>query len=688
MYVLRRSDLNPEQYEAATHLDGPLLVLAGAGSGKTRVITHRIAWMVVQQQIDPASIVAVSFTNKAAEEMRQRVAGLIGSKLASRCTLSTFHALGAEILRRDIRHLGYRTPFAILDIADQRAIIKDILKELRLDGSRVDPDMLLGIISKAKMAFVDPTKLPGMRFNPVRAVIGKVYSRYNDALRALNGVDFDDLIGLPVKLFHEHPDVLAKYHRRWIYLMVDEYQDTNHTQFALLEALAARHKNVVVVGDDDQSIYGFRGADSGHILHFEQHFAGARVIALEQNYRSSKIILEAANAVIAKNTKRREKVLWSDGSEGERIRLFECRDEREEAQFVADQMLNLQCERQLSWRDFAILYRANVQSRTFEEALRERGIPYRIVGGTNFFDRKEVRDVLFYLRAALNPSDDLAVRRIVNVPKRGLGPAITTQLDELARREKIAFFEAMQRAVREPGLVDFASERPREKLGELVATLERYFHRFSSGEERASVLARSLIAEVRYLEHLQSGGGQEVNVRRRVDNVVEVVDALASYEARSERASLSRFLERIALEPSSAQKKGEEEEAPDEVVMMTFHSSKGLEFPVVFMVGCEENLLPHEQSLRERGGIEEERRLCYVGITRAKKLLTITLCKQRMRHGEAEDRTPSRFLADIPEHTLERSTDAASVAAASLKEAQAKRDRRHLDALRAAIFKD
>ena len=597
--------------------------------------------------------------------------------------LSTFHALGANILRRDIKHLGFRTPFAILDVADQRAVVKDILREMKLDGARVDPDRLLWLISQAKMAFADPKELPGMRFDPIRRIIGRVYARYNAALKALNAVDFDDLIGLPVRLFQEHPKVLARYHRRWIYLMVDEYQDTNHTQFALLNMLAQAHDNVFVVGDDDQSIYGFRGAQSEHILHFEQHFPGAAVVALEQNYRSSGLILDAANAVIKQNTKRRDKDLWSDFGDGEKIRYFECRDEREEAAFVADRIVESRFEHQLDWRDIAILYRANKQSRPFEEMLRERGIPYRIIGGTKFYDRKEVRDVLFYLRAVNNPHDDLASRRIVNTPRRGIGPVVMSRIDHLAQHAAIPFFDAMVRAVDE---IEFPSERTRQKLADLVEIVQRYHRRVVAGEEKPSKIVRELVAEVKYIEFIQSGGGLDHNVRRRVDNVVEVVNALVAYENKSAAPSLSIFLERVALEPSSVET--EEGEVPDEITLMTFHSSKGLEFPAVWMVGCEENLLPHEQSLKERGGIDEERRLCYVGITRAKRHLTITSCATRLKMGESMDRKPSRFLEDIPPHTIDRSTQTGSAASAKLREAQQARDKMHLSALRAAIFGD
>ncbi len=678
MYVLRESNFNPPQYEAVRHDHGPMLVLAGAGSGKTRVIAHRVAYFI-SRGIPPETLVAVSFTNKAAAEMRVRVGELVGRERAGRCTLSSFHALGAQILRADIHRLGYRSPFAIFDTTDQKVIIRDILKEMRLDGSRIDGDQILGYISRAKMAFTEPNKLPGMRFNPLRGVVGKLFTRYNKALRAFNAVDFDDLINLPVRLFNEHPDVLAGYHERWHYIMVDEYQDTNHTQFALLQLLARGRGNLVVVGDDDQSIYGFRGADATHILSFGEHFPGAKIVSLEQNYRSTKTILAAANAVIACNTKRHQKVLWTAGEEGELLRHVVCVDEREEAHFVAGEMESLHAEKHIPWRDFAILYRINPQSRSFEEALREYRIPYRMVGGTRFYDRTEVRDVLAYMRVCLNPHDDLAVRRVVNVPTRGLGPSMVGHISALAEQQKSTFFGALKAA---PTALEMPNSRVGGRIVELVQVIERYTARFRAKQEKASVLTSQLIADIRYMEHLRSARSSEEMIRRRMDNVEELINGIASFETRHPGKGLGVFLERVALEPPDNRDKDK-----DEITMMTFHSAKGLEFPHVFMVGVDEGLLPHGRSIKEKGGIDEERRLCYVGITRAKKTLALTSCQTRMRRGEARDTKPSRFLTDIPDETIERdgTSDGTGSPRSVLKD---ERDRANFAALRAVLFDD
>ena len=679
MYVLKKSDLNAPQYEAAVHLEGPMLVLAGAGSGKTRVITRRIAYLV-SKGVPPEQIVAVSFTNKAANEMQTRVSELIGSPLAKQCILSTFHSLGAQILRKDIKHLGYRNPFAILDVNDQKSVLKDLLKEMKLGGAAADLDKVLGTLSKAKNVGGLPSKLPGMRLDPNRFVVDKIFQRYTSALKALNAVDFDDLIGLPIKLFTEHPEVLARYQASWLYLMVDEYQDTNHTQFVLLEQLAGTRKNVVVVGDDDQSIYAFRGAVSDHILSFEKHFAGARVIALEQNYRSTQTILEASNAVIAGNRKRRDKKLWSAGEVGKKLRHFNCRDEVEEAAFVADRILLMRAELNLKYQDFAILYRINPQSRVFEEALRERSIPYRMIGGTKFFDRREVKDIVFYLRVCVNPSDELALRRIVNIPRRGVGPGTIADIDELARAKSISFFQALEEA---PNKLEIPQARARQKLQEFTALITEFRAKFHQGGQPLHKIAQDLIERLNYIDHIRAMGGKDEFTRQRVDNVLEVINAIASFENRSHSSSLVTFLERITLDPST-----DEDDEQNKVTMMTLHSAKGLEFPAVFMVGCEEGLLPHSRSIKERGGVEEERRLCYVGMTRAKRHLTLSSCLTRLRRGETYEQEVSRFLTEIPERTIERSDDVNSKAAVALKEVQQTRDRGHLAALRAAIFKD
>jgi superfamily I DNA/RNA helicase len=678
MYELRASLFNPPQLSAVLHRDGPVLVLAGAGSGKTRVIAHRIAHLV-STGVEPSQIVALSFTNKAAAEMRSRVAELMGPQLAKQSRLSTFHSLGVEILRRDIEALGLRNPFAILDGSDQKQVLRELLKELKLKGTKLDLDEILSLISRAKMAFSPAHQMPKMRFHPLRPIIRRVAERYEQSLRSLNAVDFDDLITLPVKLFQAHPQILARYHQAWRYLLVDEYQDTNHGQFVLLELLARGHGNVMVVGDDDQSIYAFRGAVAEHILGFEQHFPGARVIALEQNYRSTKNILEAANGVIGASARRRDKTLWTAGEQGEPVRQVLCRDEQEEAQFVARQLERLRVEQGRAYASMAILYRSNPQSRVFEESLRLHRIPYRIIGGTRFYDRQEIREVVAYLRLCHAPQDDLAIRRIINVPPRGVGPALIAKVDELARGQSCSFVEALRRMLKDEAAWQGVrqSELVRERVRQLLQVMERFRIRFASAEPLSTV-ARAMLVELGYFEHLRNEASEEMALRR-IDNASELLEALAQFEA-SGSGRLSSFLERVALEPP--EKDSEQDEG---VTLMTLHGAKGLEFDVVFLVGCEEGLLPHARALEELGGVEEERRLCYVGITRARQCLSISACRTRTRHGEAMPCSVSRFLADIPEACIER-PDADTAASRELASLQRERDQGHLEALRKAIF--
>jgi DNA helicase-2/ATP-dependent DNA helicase PcrA len=682
-FDLSKALLNPEQMQAVLHRDGPMLVLAGAGSGKTRVITFRIAHMVASG-VEPEQIVAMSFTNKAATEMRHRLAAILGKELAKRCRLSTFHALGAEILRNDIDALGFRPPLTIMDEADQRALMRELIDELKIGINQEQLDEVLQLVSRAKMAFCAPNMLPGMKFNPWRGRIQKVFERYNRALKSLNSVDFDDLISLPVRLLREHPDVRERLQSRWRFFMVDEYQDTNASQFELLCLLAGAARNVAVVGDDDQSIYGFRGADSSHILSFDEQFKGARVVTLAQNYRSTGLILGAANAVIANNTVRRHKVLWSDNKQqGAPIQVVACRDDREEAAFVAADIQRRRSQDGLKLSDFAVLYRSHPQSKLIEEAFKIKRITCRIVGGTRFFDRMEVRDVLNYLRACVNPTDDLALRRILNTPPRGLGPSALNHLDDVARAEGLSFWHTLQRAVRGAAGEEL-SQRAHGNLVRLLEVLGRYQRSLADTEVKtpAHEQARGLLREVYYIEHLRNASAEGKQVQRRVENVLELLDSIARFEVEQPEGSLAAFLERVALEPPEPAASLHE----DAVTMMTLHASKGLEFPVVYMVGCEDGLLPHERSRAERGGLEEERRLCYVGITRAREHLVMTRAAQRTQFGKLTPTLPSPFLAEIPAELVENLGDGESSAAEQLTELQKERDRSYLDALRSAIF--
>ncbi len=657
MYQFDEKQFNPQQLEAVLHDEGPMLVLAGAGSGKTRIIAHRVAYLIDYRGVEPSSIVAVSFTNKAARELRERVASLIGKDKARRCHLSTFHALGADILRAHISKLGWKLPFAILDNDDQISIIKDVLKDMHLQGSTYDPQTLLGFISKVKTAHVAPLDMPGMRWKPQGRTLAKIFDHYQTIRKSMNAIDFDDMIALPTEIFEQHEDIRKEYATAWKYLLVDEYQDTNALQFKMLQLLCRERANIMVVGDDDQSIYAFRGADSSHILAFPTLFENVRVVSLEQNYRSTQVILDAANAVIAQNVKRHKKNLWSDVKTGDLIHLFSCGTPEEEAAFVVEQISQERCAHDLEYRDIAILYRTNPQSRLLEEKLVEAQIPYRIVGGSKFYEHAEIRDLVFYLRSAFSFHDELALRRIINTPRRGIAAGTLARLDEVAKSQNISFFEAVKCECQGTSLQPAA----RMKLSEFVDLLEKYHRRFMAKQEPIAETMQSFIDDIHYIAYLQSTSSSDENARRRKENVEELLTAIATYE-RHEGRDLFGFLQNVALEPP--QKK--DDENPDEVTLMTLHSSKGLEFKSVYIVGVEENLLPHANSLKEPD-LSEERRLFYVGITRAKRYLTLTYNRNRRRMYETIDIEPSRFIQDIPKETITTSNSDDSEAAQALK---------------------
>lgn len=658
MYQYDPNLFNPQQREAVLHDKGPMLVLAGAGSGKTRIIAHRVAYLVDQRHVEPDSIVAVSFTNKAARELRQRVADLIGTQKAGQCHLSTFHALGANILRAHIGKLGWKMPFAIIDTDDQLSIIRNVLKELHLQGSTYDPQALLQFISKVKTAHVAPLDMPGMRWKPQGRTLAKIFDHYQIIRKSMNAVDFDDMIALPTDIFEQFEEVRAHYAHAWRYLLVDEYQDTNALQFRMLQLLCRDEANLMVVGDDDQSIYAFRGADSTHILEFPKLFKDVQVVSLEQNYRSTQVILDAANAVIAKNTKRHCKNLWSEVREGDKICAFACETPEEEASFVIDRIGELKAAKNLENRDIAILYRTNPQSRVFEEKIVEAGIPYRVVGGSKFYDHAEIRDLLFYCRSAFSFHDELALRRIINTPRRGIAAATLARLDDIAKTQNISFFEA----IKLESQAETTAPAMRMKMAEFVALLEKYHKRFMAKTEPLAEVVQQYIEDIHYIAYLQSSSNSDENAQRRRDNVDEFVNAIAAFERREGR-DLFGFLQSVSLEPPQKS----EDENPDEVTLMTLHSSKGLEFKAVFLVGCEENLLPHANSLNEPA-LSEERRLFYVGITRAKRYLTITRVKNRRKMYETVAMEPSRFLKDIPANVIEISDNAQSESLQKLKE--------------------
>ncbi len=658
-----------------------MLILAGAGSGKTRVITQRIGYLL-EQGIAPGNILAMSFTNKAAKEMQERVAKTVGQKMADRLYLSTFHSLGADILRRDIDVLGFKKPFTILDSGDQLNIIREGMKELKLDPKMVDPKRILSIISLAKMALAEPENVNELRHDPLVAFAQRIYKRYQSALRGLNAVDFDDLICLPVEIFKTSEEVRLKYAKKFQFVMVDEYQDTNHTQLMFLQEIVKDHQNIVVVGDDDQSIYGFRGAVAENILGFEHKFDNTKVITLEQNYRSTNSILGAANKLIAHNKVRKDKQLWSAKGEGEKLRWVSCASEREEAEFVAAEVERIKFDLQLEYSDFAILYRVNPQARLFEEALRSFRIPYTVIGSSEYFDRKEVKDFVGYLQVCVNPNDELNMRRIVNVPPRGIGPTLLERISTYAANDKISFFEALERIAVEPNLVHGIGHAVGTHLADFVEVIHTFRARFTQNDQETAQqplaeIGRALLKRTNMVDYILSTDKNPKIARMRIENMEGILASIVSYQEAGGK-SLDKFLTRITLDRASA----DDDKAGEGVKLMTFHSSKGLEFPVVFMVGVEEGYLPHARSVDTQEGISEERRLAYVGITRAQQYLVLTTAAERSRYDKKESREPSRFLREIPATMLKMEGAEQSRSLADKRDAQ---NSKYLAALRSML---
>lgn len=644
------NSLNPQQRDAVKHTEGPLLLLAGAGSGKTRVITCRIAHLL-QKGVPAGQILAMTFTNKAAKEMHERVEQMVGADAAKGMTISTFHSLCVRILKAHIERLGFKKNFSIYAASDQQQLVRRLLKDEYADATSKDADQVLWQISDAKNRLVGPADFLPSGHNPITRWTAKVYPRYQRELKAFNAVDFDDLLMLTVRLLEEHTDLLEHYQQRFRYQMVDEYQDTNPVQYRLLKLLAGGHGNLCVVGDDDQSIYGFRGADVNIILNFEKDFAGARLIKLEQNYRSTGNILAAANAVIKHNPKRKEKALWTADGAGTAIDYLLCDDDQDEARQVMERIHAVRFDRQLAYRDFAILYRTNTQSRSFEEQLRYENIPYVLIGGQQFFDRKEVKDVIAYLKVLINPFDEVNLLRILNYPRRGIG---TTSADKLIRhsaeREEPLWL-VLQKSEQVPDL----TKKTHEAIAQFVEMMKRYQSRFRKPLQMPETL-REMLKELKLEDEIYRQEGDLGRARRRLENMEEVGNALANYLEREIDPSLSGFLDKVSLldEEKPGGNDKEKKLAEDAVILMSLHASKGLEFPVVFLVGMEEGFLPHKKSINETFDIDEERRLCYVGITRAQQHLTLLGASRRRKFGKLEQRDPSRFLVEIPENVLNR----------------------------------
>ena len=641
--------LNPPQQEAVFHTEGPLLILAGAGSGKTRVLTHRIAHLIADKGVNPFNILAITFTNKAAQEMRERVDKLTGADGMS-VWVATFHSTCVRILRRYIDRLGYDNRFTIYDSDDQKTLMKEIFRKLNIDTKKYKERSLLAQISHAKDEMITPDEMEmnaGGDFNQKK--VAQVYREYQAALKSNNALDFDDLLVKTVELFQNCGDVLESYQEKFRYIMVDEYQDTNTVQFKFVSLLAARYGNLCVVGDDDQSIYKFRGANIGNILGFERVFPDAKVIRLEQNYRSTKNILNAANEVIANNAARKEKRLWTENPEGEKLHFHQFMNGFEEAEYVIGDIAKKKREHLADYRECAILYRTNAQSRLFEEKCLKANIPYKIVGGINFYARKEIKDLLCYLKTIDNSADDLAVRRILNVPKRGIGATTVGRVQDYADYMNVSFYDALRVAEEVPS------------IGRSLNKIEGFVTFIQSLKSKAQAYSVTEILEevidlTGYVDELKAEDTEES--RARIENIDELISKTVSYEeamkAEGREATLSGFLEEIALIADIDTVDPDQ----DYVLLMTLHSAKGLEFPYVYLAGMEDGMFPSSMCIfsDDPTDMEEERRLCYVGITRAMKELTLTSARQRLVRGETQYNKVSRFVREIPRELVELGT--------------------------------
>ena len=635
-------NMNEMQKQAILHTEGPLLILAGAGSGKTRVLTHRTAYLIDEMRVNPYHILAITFTNKAAGEMRERIDDIVGFGSES-IWVSTFHSTCVRILRRYIDRLGYDTNFTIYDADDQKSLMKDICKRLEIDTKQFKEKMFLSVISSAKDELIDPIEFENRAAGDfTKRKQAMVYKEYQQALKANNALDFDDLIFKTVELFKLDKEVLSSYQERFKYIMVDEYQDTNTAQFELIRLLASKYKNLCVVGDDDQSIYKFRGANIYNILNFEKHFPDAKVIKLEQNYRSTQNILDAANSVIANNVGRKDKKLWTENGEGEKITFEQLDSGYEEADYVARDISRKIRQGEARYKDCAVLYRTNAQSRLFEEKFITSNIPYKIVGGVNFYARKEIKDLLAYLKTIDNGRDDLAVKRIINVPKRGIGATSINRVSNYAMDNDIDFYSALRSAADIPGV-----GRAESKIRPFVLFIQG----LKAKAEILSVsqLLEEIIEQTGYVDELRAEGTDEAETR--IENINELISKTVAYEESTDEPSLSGFLEEVALVADIDDVDSES----DYVVLMTLHSAKGLEFDNVYLAGMEDGLFPSYMSITSDNAaaeIEEERRLAYVGITRAKKNLTITSARMRMIRGETQYGKVSRFVKEIPGELL------------------------------------
>jgi DNA helicase-2/ATP-dependent DNA helicase PcrA len=641
------NDLNPAQRESATHASGPLLILAGAGSGKTRVLAYRIAYLVGVEKIDPQKILAVTFTNKAAGEMKSRVEKLLG-KTGFDIWVSTFHSLCARILRVEAGVLGYTRAFSIYDEDDQLSLIKKCMEELNISTKEFSKEAIRSHISKAKDKLIDWQEYASLTHDFFEEKVAKVYELYEKKIKEANAFDFDDLIMKTAEIFKNYPPILTKYQNRFEYILVDEYQDTNHAQYVLVNLLASKSRNLCVVGDEDQSIYGWRGADIHNILDFERDYPDAKVVKLEENYRSTQVILDAATAVVRNNKKRKGKTLYTKMKGGEKLRLFYVETDILESKALVRRIQHLMQKEKNTRSDFVILYRTNAQSRLFEQELRDNGIPYIIVGGVRFYERKEIKDILAYLKVIANPKDELSLKRIINVPTRGIGDKTISKIEDFCRRQNLTFFDGINQIEKIERSEIHRIEGIPTRLKNTIQDFSKMMHEFSKMKEKMPVdeLTEKIAEKSGYLDELKKE--KTIEAENRAENVKELINATAEFKERSGNPTLEGFLEEVSLITDIDQW----DNTRDAVTLMTLHSAKGLEFPVVFIAGLEEGLFPISRSLENPSDLEEERRLFYVGITRARKRLFLSHARFRRRFGEMTN-LRSRFLDEIPEELLQ-----------------------------------
>jgi DNA helicase-2/ATP-dependent DNA helicase PcrA len=633
--------LNPVQREAVLHTEGPVLIVAGAGSGKTRALTHRIAYLIRDLGVSPYAILAITFTNKAAREMAERVEGLLGERIARGMWILTFHSSCARILRREHNHLGLPSSFTIYDEADTERLIAGVLRDLNVDAKRFPPRAMAAAIGKAKDLVVGAEEYAEAAGNFYEQIIGKVYVEYERRKRSAGALDFDDLISETVRLFRDHPEILEHYQERFRYILIDEYQDTNRAQYQLVNLLADKYGNVCVVGDADQGVYSWRGATIQNLLDFERDWPNAQVFLMEQNYRSTQNILAIANALIEHNVQRKPKSLWTETAGGELAVRFRSDNEHEEALFVAEEVHRLVDEEAYRYADVAIFYRTNAQSRVLEDVFMRAGTPYKVVGGVRFYQRKEIKDVLAYLRLLLNPQDLISARRVINTPKRGIGEATVGAIESFALSEEVPFLEAARRVDEIPTL----ATRARGAAAGFIQVMDRLQQAFDSGAGSARMV-EAASTESGYLLELEAE--RTVEAEGRIENLRELAGVATEYEARNPDGGLDGFLEQVAL----VSEQDEYDEAASSVTLMTLHNAKGLEFPVVFIIGMEDGVFPHYRSMGDSAQLEEERRLAYVGITRARERLYLTHAWSRSLFGTTSYNPPSRFLAEIPTDLL------------------------------------